>query len=240
MNKVIDNFKKMPLLMKIASIVFIVVLVLFLSARFVECIYDVFENNIFRLMFKNVYNFFSITLYDIRVILEFAYICALVAALFSGSKKNVAFVLLIKAMLTSLYVFFTGPFLRVLTVISYGFNVKTVTGTVIWKNFIDCVLILAYIALAILLLDGFGKLTKPLGFASVAVFSFILLVCTGEWIGNVVDMIKLFVGGNIKAGIYTLLIDNCDSCVSILWVALTAKNLAAPKNAPEQQQPNND
>ena len=138
----------------------------------------------------------------------------------------------------------------VLTVISYGFNVKTVTGTVIWKNFIDCVLILAYIALAILLLDGFGKLTKPLGFASVAVFSFILLVCTGEWIGNVVDMIKLFVGGNIKAGIYTLLIGNCDSCVSILkmagcilislWVALTAKNLAAPKSAPEQQQPNND
>ena len=63
MKKILENFKKMPLLFKIATIAFIAALLILLFATLAGYIGDIFFFGLFQAMFANVYGFFAVIVY---------------------------------------------------------------------------------------------------------------------------------------------------------------------------------
>lgn len=219
MSKILDNFKKMDLLTKIASIAFLAAFIVIVCSTFIGYIGDIFFSGIFKLMFANVYNFFAITAYFITSVLKMLFIAALVIAIFSGSKKNVGFVLACKAALMLLDMTILTPFLRVFRVIGYGFTVGGVVGwSEIGNGFLSFLNMLAIASLAILVMDGFEELTKIVGIITAGVFGISLIANCVRLVSSLVDCVKFFIAGNVRNGILTLLINSGDYCGAIILV----------------------
>lgn len=246
MKKILDNFKKMTLLMKIASIAFLAAFIMILSSTLIGYIGNIFVYGVFSYMFSNVYNFFAEILYFVTSLLQILYIAALVTAMFSGNKKNVAFVLACKATLMLFNLTLITPFMRVLRVIGYGFkNGGSVTGADIGNLFMSVLSIAVMGALAILLMGGFGKLTKLLGIIIAGAYGIFIIIDFADLIRSFADCIKYFINGNVRDGIMTILVNSGNYCGSLilicgyivlsLSVVFATKGAIIPKKAPAQQ-----
>ncbi len=218
MKKIPEVFKGMSLLMKIASISFLVALALLLLVTLTGYCVDIFANNVFKALFASAYNFFAIPANFIKTTVEILFVAAMIVAVFSGSKKNIAFVLLAKAVLMTLDMTYVTSLLQIMKVFSFGFKNGIVSFGEIWSGFSSFVLMLAYVALAVILLNGFGILNKLMGFVSAGVFSLFLLADAISWTQNFINSIKMFIGRDASGGIYTLLAGCGGSCASALKV----------------------
>lgn len=216
MKKIIENFKQMPLFYKIASFTFLAALVIFIFSTFIGYIGDIFFFGIFKAMFENIYGFFAVILYFIETILQILFVAALIIAMLSGEKKNVAFVLLCKAMIVAINLFFVNPFRRVLLVMSYGFKASIIPGSTVFGGFISFIYMLALIALAILLLNGFGKFTKIAGFITIGVFSVTVIYNIIDLISAMVQSVKDFIQGSIAEGVFGLTAEATKCCALIV------------------------
>ncbi|MBQ7700235.1 MAG: hypothetical protein IJT49_07840 [Clostridia bacterium] len=233
MKKILENFKKMSLLYKIASIAFLAALVTLIFSTLFGYIGDIFFFGLFKAMFANVYGFFAVILYFIQSILQLLFVAALITALFSGNRKNVAFVLLCKAVLIAVNLFFVTPFMRILLVISYGFQASIIPGSTVYSGFISFILMIALIALSALLFNGLGKFTKPAAFITVGLFSVIFVTDIVRFITAIVDSVKDFIQGNVASGVFGLTANTTGQCVSIImacgYIVLTLATIIVIK-----------
>lgn len=240
MKKILENFKKMPLLFKIATIAFIAALLILLFATLAEYIGDIFFFGLFQAMFANVYGFFAVIVYFLQTLLQIVFVAALVIAMFTKNKGNVSFVLLCKAIIISISMFLVSPFTRVTLVISYGFRASIISGSVIFNGLISLLYMLGLISLAILILKGYGKFTKLAGFITGGVFLIIDIVYFVEMISAIVDSVKDFLSGRIASGIFGLLGGVVSDCASIILVAgfvvMCLSAALSAKGLPKQEQ----
>lgn len=241
MKKVFENFKKMSLLTKIAAIMLIVSFFLLCSAFLGGFIVDIFSGY-FVMMFSNFSNVMHNSYMYLVELLGIATLGLLVVAVFSGSKKNVGVVLMIKALIISIELLVVTPYLFMIDRIVFGYaNVL--------RNFMDEIsyyvydfihtidIFAALVAMAVLLFGGFGKRTKLFGFIIAGVFAVFATEMLIGSIIDVIDMVKEFSSGEITSAMYSLFYNSPTSMAGMfrfgalalisLGVAFSAKN--APK-----------
>ena len=218
MSKIFAEFKKMPLLYRIAAIAFLAALAVLLFATLLGYIGDIFFFGIFKFMFTNVYGFFYVVLYFIQSILQIVFVAALVVAMVSGKKGNVSLVLLCKSVLISIGMFFVTPFLRILLVITEGWRGSIISGGAILSGLFSLLLMLALIALAVLLLGGFGRFKKLAALITTGVFSVVLIADFVYLIKALINSVKSFIQSDIPGGIFGLTATSVSYCASIIMV----------------------
>ena len=239
MSKLFEKFKKMPLLLKIATIAFLAALAALVFATLLGYIGDIFIFGLFGQMFAGVSGFVSVILYFVKTLLHVAFVAILLLAMLSGNRGRISFVILCKAVIMSASMFFITPLKRLLLVITNGFSASIISGGVIFAGFVSLIYMFALISVAILLLKGYGKYTKLAGFITGGVFAAITVVYCVDIISVIIGSIKDFIQGNAAGGVFGLLSDTVGYIAAIclaagfialcLSAALSAKGAFIPK-----------
>ncbi len=167
-----EAFSKMSKFQLIATILLLAAVALFVLQFFVSYIIDIIWNNYFRTMFASFYNFCNLCIGFIIRVVDIAIVAGLALSMLVGSKKNFAVLLIIKAAVALLNVMVLTPGLVFLFNLVYP-NGRIGYGDLFFNYFIQIALAAAYCLLAVLLLGGFKKLVKILGFAAAGAIALI-------------------------------------------------------------------
>lgn len=228
MSKLFANFKKMSIIKKIASIAFLAAFAVAFIALFIDLIDNFFISKLFLSAFSGINNFFNVTSYVISQCLMLIFYAALVVAMFSGSGRNIAFVLLTRAIIIAADLTFESPFLRMVSIIPNGFAASIPASTAILSGIMRYLMIAVLICLSILVMGGFGKHSAVAGFSITAVLSIYFITDIVYIIQDLISGIEAFIKEkDVFEGLYYILVEcGLDLASMIFLCGMTALALS--------------
>ena len=191
-----EAFSKMSKFQRISAILLTAALALLVIYFIAYYLIDIIFYNMFRAMFSSVYEFYSIVLIFVLTVVDIAFVAGLLLSLLVGSKKNFAIILIMKANVTFCSVLLLTPFAMFLFKLSYPIGTVDI-GNMLFSSFLQITHASAYCLLAVLLLGGFKKIAKILGFVSAGVIALISIRYIVNFFTNTSALVRYIADGRV-------------------------------------------
>jgi hypothetical protein len=213
-----EAFSKMSKFQMIATILLMAALALLIVHFIGYYLIDIIAYNMFKAMFSSVYQFYSIFLIFTLTVVDMAFAAGLILSLLVGSKKNFAIILIMKAAVAVCSVLFLTPFAMFLFKLSYP-NGTIDYGNMFYSFFIQITLAAGYCLLGVLLLGGFKKIAKVLGFVSAGVIALVSIRYIINFFTESAALVR-----SISAGEVTNILDTifCDYPQTFAYIGIAA------------------
>ena len=235
-----EALSKMSKFQMIATILLMVSLALLIVQFIAYYLLGITCFKLFEAMFSSFYAFFSAIMVFTFFLFDIAYVAGLLLSLLVGSKRNFAVVLLIKAAVNVFKVLFINPLTVILFKLTYP-DGRVGYGGLLFSMFLQITLTAAYCLLAVLLLGGFKKLVKILGFVSAGVMALITIRYIVDFFSDTGDLFDYISKGKVPDILGTLFIDYpqtfayLSATAAVILVALGFTFAAVKKSAKKPQ-----
>ena len=204
MSKFLEKFKSLSVFMKIVAIALVVAFLLGIFAMLAEFIFEMIDNGFIRTFFPSFPGFLENCMFIVKDLVLLVFIAALVAAVISGKKKNIGFVLAAKATLSTVSLLFIDPFIDRIFITTYSYRAVFSLG-MFQAWFVQLLEIVALFGIAILMFDGFGRISKLMGIIFAGLCGVLVLYEAVLGIIDIVNLVQSMIRGDLYGILYYIL-----------------------------------